>query len=111
MKYMERSSRMSREKTKQEMQEEFVSYIHDLIGYWKTEKRTPDLEGKLEGLAFSILTAIDGEAMALPGYKLSPLMADGDKEYFISRDEDYYPEDTDIAGNLHEIFLQVKDDE
>ena len=27
-----------------------------------------------------------------------------DKQYYISQGENYYPEDTDIAGSLHEIF-------
>lgn len=107
MKFIRRV-KMSREKTKQEMQEEFLLYIHELIEYWKNEERTPTVEGKLEGLAFSILTAIDGNALALPGYKLAPIMVDGDKEYFISKDENYYPEDFDIAGNLHELFYGVK---
>lgn len=95
---------MSREYTEEEMQREFVEHIHALIDYWENEDRAPTTKEKLEGLAFSILTAIDGEAMAVPGYKLIPITSEEDKQYYISQGENYYPEDTDIAGSLHEIF-------
>ena len=99
---------MSREKTLEEMQKEFLNYIHGLVDYWYKESRTPDNREKLEGLAHSILTAIDGMTFGLPAYTLIPIMAEGDKEFYMSQDENYYPTDVDIAGNLNDLFFNYK---
>ena len=100
---------MSREYTLEEMQEQFIGHIHALIDYWENESRASTTKEKLEGLAFSILTAIDGESLAVPGYQLIPVTSEENKEYYISQGENYYPEDTDIAGYLHEKFYQFKE--
>lgn len=66
----------------------------------------------MSGLAFSILTALDGEAGDLPGFHVVPCAAEEDKDYLISQGENWYPrlsqrvKDTlcDIGGSLHEVF-------
>ena len=75
---------------RQPAREAFLEHVWDMIDYWQREARaTP--EGRLRGLAFSILVALDGGAGDLPGYSVRPLR--GDRK--------------DIAGGLHEAFYAV----
>jgi hypothetical protein len=89
---------MSRAKTEQEMQEEFLKQVKSLVKYWDSQDMSS--EQKLDGLAFSILTIIDGDTL-LPAYSLIPLTTKEDTEYFKSNGENYYPKNVDIAGELH----------
>jgi hypothetical protein len=56
------------------------------------------------------MVALDGGAMALPGFIVAPNPHPSDKEYHISEGSDYYPENHeldikgDIAGGLHELL-------
>ena len=98
---------MSRPYTREEVQEKFLEHIRDLIDYWEEEARAKTSREKLEGLAFSILTALDGCAAALPGFEVKAIGTEEDIEYFEEIDENYYPIDgEDIAGNLHELFYK-----
>ena len=55
-------SKEARELTTDEMKTHFLNYIHDLVDYWEHEDRAPTTKDKLEGLAFSILSTIDGDS-------------------------------------------------
>lgn len=46
------------------MDEQFVDHVWLLIDYWKNEPMRPNWEEKMEGLAFSILVALDGGSQA-----------------------------------------------
>ena len=95
---------MSKEKTMEEVREEFLKHVASMINYWDTKvEGTPRY--KLEGLAHSILATLDGCSGGMPGFNVSPYLHEDDKQYNIDRDKDYYPEsDCDIAGSLHEIL-------
>ncbi len=101
----------SREKTAEEIKAEFLNHIRYLVKYWN-DAPDRDCEGKLNGLAFSILGAIDGVTVGLPGFILAPLVHEDDKEYDIERGNDYYPENhdsdvkCDISGDLHDSFYE-----
>ena len=60
----------------------------------------------LEGLAHSILVTIDGES-TFPQCKLIPSPHKDDKEYSILHKVDYYPENIDISGELHNSWNQL----
>lgn len=80
-----------------------------LIPYWDSVENKTPVE-KMEGLAFSILAAIDGCSMDLPGFILAPYPAKEDKAYHKKNGENYFPYNNrnkikcDIAGSLHENF-------
>lgn len=99
----------SRELTQDEVRDNFLSHIKGCIHYWNSQPG-PQIS-KLEGLAFSILAAIDG-CTDLPGFILAPLPHKDDKQYCIDNEEDYYPQNSegivncDIAGTLHERLLK-----
>ncbi|KJB84717.1 hypothetical protein AZ66_29255 [Paenibacillus sp. E194] len=106
---------MSREKVKDEIIAEVVEHIRELICFWEsTNKNSLD---KLNGLAFSILAALDGSADALPSFIIAPRPHPEDKQFNIKKGINYYPENhlldevikADIAGELHENFYRVRE--
>lgn len=101
---------MSREKTVDEVRKEFISHVAAMIRYWDTQV-TGDTRCKLEGLAHSILAALDGCAGGLPGFIVAPCPHPDDKQYYIDEGENYYREINDddicdIAGSLHEEIVK-----
>lgn len=63
---------MIREKTKDEIQKEFIKHIKILINYWD-EETTLTSKAKLNGLAFSILAMLDGTCDSICGFIVAPL--------------------------------------
>lgn len=101
---------MSRELREEEVQELFLNHVRALVKYWG-EGLDEKAQDKLSGLAFSILTAIDGCAGDLPGFILAPLCSESDIEFYKESNMDYYPIspkniNCDIAGTLHEKFYK-----
>ena len=103
---------MSREKTVDEMREEFLSRVRILIDYW-AEVGGPDspktTKDRLAGLAFSMLVTLDGGAADLPGYLIIPNSSEEDKAWYQEQGENYYPVppdniEGDIGGYLHELL-------
>ena len=86
----------------------FLDQVRVLVNYW-TNSNDGDVKNKVEGVAFSILSAIDGSG-ELPGFMLAPRPHESDKEYYIENCENYFPTapdvDSDIAGSLHEEFYK-----
>jgi hypothetical protein len=98
-----------REKTEQEVRNEFLDYIRSLVDYCE-QQSDRNLREKLELLAFSILVGIDGNAGGLPAFILAPYGHKEDKEYHISNGNNFYAENhnsdikCDIAGSMHDEF-------
>lgn len=95
--------------TKEELCENLIKHIHHLIEYWDNEPVSS--KDKLEGLGHSILSAIDGCTIAVPGsYKLVTDPHPSDKEYCISHNLNYV--EPGIAINdevyLHAQFFKFK---
>jgi len=103
-----------REYTEDEIREKFLKHVWHLIEYWHKEVPNKPEKEKMEGLAFSILAALDGSAMALPPFIVAPMPHKEDKEFYINNDMNYYPYNDrskingDIAGSLHELFFKSK---
>jgi len=101
-----------REYTENEVTERFLEHIWDYVRYWNG--LDIDRSDKLEGLAFSILTAIDGGSLGLPSFILAPSPHPDDKEFHQQNGERWFPENhnvnitCDIAGGLHELFLKYR---
>jgi len=105
---------MPREFTKEEVREKFLREVNALVDYWQNESRFPGIREKLQGLAFSIMSTIDGSSMNLPAFILAPQPAEEDKGFFIENGQDYFPENNatnvncDIAGELHELLSKYR---
>lgn len=99
---------MSRKYTEEEIREIFIKQVWSNIQYWKNEKRAPTLDEKLEGLAFSMLVMLDGGNASMPKFVVAPNPHPDDKDYHIENGENYFPEDCDISGGLHDLFQKYK---
>lgn len=103
---------MGREKTVDEIRQEFLEHIGVIIHYWETLPDTTVHE-RLSGLVFSILSTLDGCSGGMPGFIVAPSPHPDDKEYNIAEGENYYPQNHesdvkgDIAGGLHELLHMV----
>lgn len=103
-----------RELTDDEVREQFLRHVWTMIGYWASEPWSNVPEGysnrqRLEGLAHSILTTIDGSSAGIPAFALAPSPHPEDKEFHRSEGENWWPTagrsvPHDIGGGLHEHF-------
>jgi hypothetical protein len=104
---------MAKEYTEEEVREQLLKHVHSLISYWENEERRPEVRDKLSGLAFSILTMLDGCSIDLPRFIVAPDPHPRDKDYHKDNDENWYAENCesdvccDISGCLHELFHEV----
>lgn len=81
------------------IEKEFLAYVRSRISYWDARPNHSTCE-KLEGLAFSILAALDGSAGALPAFIVAPRSLNEGIEVR-----------GDIAGGLHEALFAGEQDE
>lgn len=65
------NKRKRTEARKDVLRQDLAEHVATLVLYW--EKQPGNERSRLEGLAFSILTSIDGESGQLPGYVLHTL--------------------------------------
>jgi hypothetical protein len=108
----------SREKTTEEVRTEFLQHIRGAVNYWANLKGEHTIEDRCEGVAFSILVAIDGCSSGLPAFILAPIPHESDKQFSIDNNENYFPEnhesnvkcDIGTLGELHHKFLDKEED-
>ncbi|MBD7967739.1 hypothetical protein [Paenibacillus gallinarum] len=80
--------------SKQEITKEFLEHIkHGIVEYWANLSDKTDLE-KCDGVAFSILTLLDGYSGGMSPFEVKPL----DEEGIAGED---------IAGSLHEQYAAL----
>jgi hypothetical protein len=104
--------------TQKEIQEIFLGHISTMVDYWAEESRTPDTLEKLEGLAFSFLTMLDGSCMDIPAFLVVPAPHPTDKEYCQEMEQDWWPQPpegleekaVDVHGPnmLHELWHEFR---
>jgi hypothetical protein len=90
--------------TSDEARDALLDAIWDSVEYWEKESRAKDARAKLEGIAFSILAALDGSRVGLPAFHVSPSPHPTDREYFSGEGQNWFPEDKPDIGPLHEFF-------
>jgi hypothetical protein len=80
---------MSSEKPAGEVKDELLDHIRCVADYWA---RLPDKTPKerCDGVAFSILTMIDGCSGGMPAFDLLVSPHEDDKKYNIDNGNDYY---------------------
>ena len=89
--------------TEEEIRAAFLSHVRAMVRYWSTQAGTS--REQCEGLAFSILSTLDGNAAMLPGFRVIADPHPTDQAYHEGEGENWYPpasEGVDIAGGLHE---------
>jgi hypothetical protein len=112
-----RLGRPPREFTEDECRERFLRRIWDLIDYYLRETRRAEVEQKLEGLAFSILSILDGASIQMPGFAVVPKGCSDDSVYHRVHGEDWWPYNRpeamgaikcDLSGSLHDLFYKFR---
>ena len=66
--------------TAKELTTQFLEHIHLLVDYWDTVERE-STHAKMEGLAFSILSMLDGCSLELPAFDIVARPHPDDKAY------------------------------
>lgn len=99
---------MSRAKTAEEMRAEFLEHVLVTVDYWAKVPGKTTREA-LSGLAFSILVALDGGAMDLPAYDLTPIPHPDDEQFAKDEGENWVPRGVAINDcQLHELFCELE---
>ena len=91
--------------TVEEVKKQFLDHAHAMVEYWNNLDEGNQRD-RLDGLAFSIMSMLDGCAITIPGFAVVPQPHSTDKKFHQERGENWYPETKelkhDIAGTLHE---------
>jgi hypothetical protein len=91
--------------TEDEVRDLFLKRVAAISNYWATNKidgEQGSVKGRCEGVAFSILALLDGSNVGMPGMKVIPNPHAEDEEYLRGDGKNWFPDDVDIAGGLHE---------
>lgn len=105
-----------RELTEEEMRKRFLNQVQGIVDFWLRDSRQETVREKLEGVAFSILTILDGESGDLPGFHVTPSTTKEDQEFWKSIGEDWWastPKEilnnlkVDLAGSLHDEYCKL----
>lgn len=96
--------------TVEECREELLKYLRNHIEYWLNESRATTDREKLEGLMHTTLATLDGSVGMFPGLKLIPLTNETDKQFYISNNENWWPDNVDIGGGLAASLFQKNRD-
>jgi hypothetical protein len=92
-----------------EVRDLFLNTVAGIAHYWATvklEEERDNVKSRCEGVAFSILTLLDGNNLAMPAMKVIPDPAPEDEEFLRNDGKNWFPDDVDIAGGLHELIYQ-----
>jgi hypothetical protein len=96
--------------TEEEIREKFFKQIKLILSEWRSYPNKTELE-RINGIIFSIMAMLDGSSIDIPAFKVIPMPHEDDKEYHVKKGENYYPDDVDIAGSLHDEWFRVRDKE
>lgn len=101
-----------RGKTKEEVIDELLEYLHRLVNYWSSIDTDNDTKGRMEGLVHSILCIFDG-VTEMPPLDIILWPHPDDKQYRINRGENYYVAGLPINDNvmLHELWYRGNKDD
>lgn len=97
--------------TADELRDRLLDHIRTMAAYWA---KLPDVDratgkpitirDRCDGVAFSILAALDGSSGALPGFDLIARPHESDKAYCQANRENWIEPNTVISDMLHEHF-------
>jgi hypothetical protein len=101
-----------REYTSEEIREQFFDHIDRLIEYWGSDDvKHRNTQERLEGLAFSFLTMLDGAPVnMLGGFRVFPNCHGGDPEYLKDQGENWWPPnegESNLRGEITTMFHEA----
>lgn len=93
--------KMARALTAEELTEQFLEHLHDAVDYW-SNVQDQDTREKLNGLAFTILSTLDGCSVSLPAFDIVARPHENNKEYHTELGINYIEDGTILECWLHE---------
>lgn len=88
-----------------EVIDRFIKSAQNIAAYWSKQRKYSRLD-MCEGVAFSLLSLLDGCTMALPRMKLVLDPHPEDKEFLQSEGENWFEPGMEIDTVLHEQFFK-----
>lgn len=105
----EEKKRVPRAYTEEEVRAMFLEHIWDLVRYWERTAPPQSTADRLAGLAFSILSMLDGSSTELPAFRVVCNPHPSDEAFCKEQGENWFPAGVDIGSfSLHENFHRYK---
>ena len=92
--------------TPDEVRTKLLEHFKALVDYWGNPQYG-DERRRMEGLVFSICTALDGCSMGLPAFLVTPMPHEDDEAYHRDQGENWFPTDQPDLGMLHDHINDV----
>lgn len=96
--------------SRDEIQTMFIQNAKEIARFWSKVDEV-STEERILGAIFGVFTVLDGESAAMPGFTVKPHPHEDDKAYCQGNNENWFPDDVDIAGDLHERFVKEREEE
>lgn len=94
--------------TSDETADQIVSHCARMAEYWATTPNGGTLEERCHGVAFSLLSGLDGSSMNIPPFDLVPSADESDRDYHIENGENYYIPENVVSTALHERYHRIQ---
>ena len=97
--------------TADELREQVLDHVRIMVQYWANQPGL-DVVSRCDGVAFSILTMIDGSS-SVPPLSLVAMSSDEDKEYSVENGENWVENGTVLNDDvmLHECYYSEEREE
>ena len=95
--------------TADEVRDMLLDQIRAIANYWATTELDPEhdtIKRRCEGVAFTILSTLDGSGAVLPGFDLIPTPHPEDKDFHKANGENWFSPKTRLNYALHEYFYR-----
>ena len=98
---------MSRAYTPEEVRDMFLQHVKQIVTYWATLEGSHSIEDRCDGVAFSILSTLDGASPGLPALDLIPSPHPEDRAYHKQNGENYFVKKVINNCQLHEHYCSM----
>jgi hypothetical protein len=97
--------------TSDELRDKFLHEVRTIAAYWaglpdhdRATGKAMTVRDRCDGVAFSILSVLDGATLDIPGIDLVFQSAEEDKEYYIQNGENWIEPGTVVSTTLRYHF-------
>lgn len=103
-----KSTNNPRAYTKEEMEDMIYAHMANIAHYWAKESRAQVPIEKCMGVVHSILAMFGGRTEQLPALDIIPSPHEEDKEYYKSKDENWFPDDIKLELDSSNFYPSIR---
>jgi len=93
--------------TEDEMRDQFLDAVRRIARFWADlDENKTSMQDRCDGVAFSVLSLMDGCNIGLPPVDLVFRPHPSDKQYHIDEGENWIEDGTTLSTMLHEHFYK-----